>query len=79
MRRLKPLLTTLAVTGALAAGGAAIANAATSTTPSKKGTTGSGTTTTAPAHRPSRGTQPQGNAGSAPSSARSGSHNCPNM
>jgi hypothetical protein len=63
-RRIRPLLTTFAVTAALAGGGAAIASAATSTS------SASGTGTTAPAahaaHTP-------------PANARSGSHNCPNM
>ncbi|HET8978266.1 MAG TPA: hypothetical protein VFN87_08910 [Solirubrobacteraceae bacterium] len=68
---IKPLLVTLAVTGALAGGGAAIASAATSSS--------SGTSSSAPssgAHHsaaPRPGEMPGGN-------ARPGSdHNCPNM
>jgi hypothetical protein len=65
MRKLKPLLTTLAVTGALAGGGAAIANAATSSTSSTTGTGTTGTThKTAPMPAAHKG---------------SGSRNCPNM
>jgi hypothetical protein len=76
MRRLKPLLVTVALTGAIAGGGAAIANAATSTS----STTGSATTTsTAPARTaPTAPTQ-----GSHAPPARSGGsgsyHSCPNM
>ncbi|HUE27361.1 MAG TPA: hypothetical protein VMP89_11360 [Solirubrobacteraceae bacterium] len=76
MSRLKPLLVTLAVTGALAGGGAAIASAAsttstTATTTSStaaSGTTG-GSGSTAPAQAPHPGS---GN-------ANRSSHHCPNM
>lgn len=76
--KIRPLLTMLAVTGALAGGGAAIASAATSgssTTPSTTTTTtspGSPATGAGHATAPRPGTAPGGTAGS-------GGHNCPNM
>ena len=72
MRRIKPLLVTLAATAALAGGGAAIASAATSgTTPgSTSTTTPPHTTTTTPG--PGHPAQPQGNNGGT-------AHHCPNM
>jgi hypothetical protein len=76
MRRLKPLLVTVALTGAIAGGGTAIANAATSTSSA----TGSATTTST---APARTTPPAPTPGSHAPPARSGgsgsSHNCPNM
>ena len=71
MRRIKPLLVTLAATAALAGGGAAIASAATSgTTPgSTSTTTPPHTTTTTPG--PGHPAPSQGNGGTA--------HHCPNM
>jgi hypothetical protein len=70
MARLKPLLTTLAVTGALVGGGAAVASAATSTSTTSTGSSASSGTTGS-----------TGATGStAPARAGSGaSHNCPNM
>lgn len=76
MARLKPLLTTFAVSGALIGGGAAIANAATSTSTTaattsnsaSSGATGS-TGSTAPAQAPHPGS----------GTATGGKHNCPNM
>jgi hypothetical protein len=67
MIRPKPLLATLAVSGALLGGGAAIASAASAshTTTSSSGTTSTATT-------PSHGSAPAGRPGS-------GSRNCPNM
>lgn len=69
MRRIKPLLVTLAATAALAGGGAAIASAATSgtSTGSTSATTPPHTTTTTP-----------GRTNPAPSQGNSG-HHCPNM
>jgi hypothetical protein len=68
MRRIKPLLVTLAATAAIAGGGAAIANAATS------GTTGSTSATTP------HTTTPQGQSHPAPSPGTGGTaHHCPNM
>jgi hypothetical protein len=70
MPRIKPLVTTLAITGTLIGGGAAIASAATpnsTTTSSHTGTTSSGTGTSRP---------------SAPAHGQGGSathHNCPGM
>ena len=70
MRKIKPLLVTIAATAAIAGGGAAIANAATSgTTGSTSTTTPPPTTTTTP--RPGHPAQPQGNGGT--------NHHCPNM
>jgi hypothetical protein len=74
MSRLKPLLTTLVVTGALAGGGAAVATAATSTSTSPATTSTSAATTsttgsTAPAQSPHPGAGTTG----------SGTHNCPHM
>jgi hypothetical protein len=66
MRRLKPLLTTLAVTGALVGGGAAIASAATSS--STTSNTATTSTTAAPAQSQTAPAHPGGS-----------SHNCPNM
>ena len=75
--RLKPVLTTIAVTGALVGGGAALASAATSTTT----TSSAPTTTTTTSHQapPQGGNGPaQGNhALRGPRSG--GSHHCPNM
>ena len=67
--RLTPLLATVAVTGALAGGGAAIASAATSTTSTTHTTSTNSTTTQAPSYRApgSQSQQPRG------------SHHCPNM
>ncbi len=67
--RLRPLIMTLAVTGALAGGGAAIANAASSSTTSS--TTGTTTTTAPSSQAPAQGQH-------APRSAN-GAHPCPNM
>jgi hypothetical protein len=63
MRRLKAVIVPLAVTGALAGGGAAIANAA-------SGTTTTSTTSTSKPAAPAR--PPKG-------APRSGSHHCPGM
>ncbi len=74
MGRLKPLLTTLAVTGALVGGGAAIANAASTTS------TTSSTSTTGTA--PSTSTTGRSTAPAPPPGAHPGSgakHNCPGM
>ena len=77
MRRLKPLLVTIAATSALVGGGAAIANAATSTS-STSSTNGSSTTTsTAPAR--TAPTAPGQGDHARPGNSGSGSHNCPNM
>jgi hypothetical protein len=75
--RLRSTLTTLAVTGALVGGGAAIANAASGTTGSSGSTGSSGTHTTTPTPTPpAKGSTPTPPAkGSAPR----GGHNCPNM
>lgn len=70
MRTIKPLLVTLAATAAIAGGGAAIADAATSgtTTGSTSASTPAQTTTTAP-----------GRANPAPSQGNGGgTHHCPN-
>jgi len=74
MRRLKPLLATIAATSALAGGGAAIANAATST----RATSGSSATkSTAPARTAT--TAPGQGSHTSPGRSGSGPHNCPNM
>lgn len=74
MYRLKALLTTLVVTGALAGGGAAIANAATSTTtPAATTSTPAATTSTTGSTTPAQSPHP-----GAGTTGR-GTHNCPNM
>jgi hypothetical protein len=71
MRRVKPLIVTLAATAAIAGGGAAIASAATS------GTTSSSTSTTAPTHTT---TTAPGRSNPAPSPGKGGTgHHCTNM
>jgi hypothetical protein len=65
--RLTPLLATIAVTGALAGGGAAIASAATSTSTTTPTTTRPTSPKPAPANRPPAGRGP------------GGSHHCHNM
>ena len=74
--RLRSTLTTLAVTGALVGGGAAIASAASGTTGSSGSTGSSGTHATTPAPNPNPKSTPTPPAkGSAPR----GGHNCPHM
>jgi len=76
MRKLRPLLVTIAATAAVAGGGAAIATAATSSTATSGGTT---TTSTTPA-RTAPAAPGQGSGHAPPGrSGGSGSHNCPNM
>jgi len=71
MRRVKPLLVSIAATAAIAGGGAAIANAATS------GTTTGSTSKTPPSHTT---TTTPGRSNPAPSQGQGGaSHHCPNM
>jgi hypothetical protein len=71
MPRIRPLVATLAATGLLAGGGAAIASAATSTS-----SAASSTATTAPAKTMPTG--PPAGAKAPPAGAK-GSRNCPNM
>jgi uncharacterized membrane protein len=82
MRRLKPLLVTIAATAALAGGGAAIATAATSTSTTATSTsTGGGASDTGTAPARTAPTAPRQGSSDAPPSrpGGSGSHNCPNM
>jgi hypothetical protein len=74
--RIKPVLSTLAVTAAVAGGGAAIANAATSTT--AHSTSSSSSSTPAQTSTSSRANTAPG-APMPGSHARGGGHNCPGM
>ncbi len=69
MRRLKPLLTGIALTGALVGGGAAVASAASSTTST---TPASSTATTG-------ATGPTGSSHAAPAPGTRAAHHCPGM
>ncbi len=72
--RLKSVLTTIAVTGALVGGGAALASAATSTT-----TTSSAPTTTTSHQAPRKGDYGPRQGTGAPRGPRpGGTHHCPN-
>jgi hypothetical protein len=80
--RLRSTLTTLAVTGALVGGGAAIANAASGTTGSSGSTGSSGTHTTTPAPNPNPNPNPNSKSTPTPpakGSAPRGGHHCTHM
>jgi hypothetical protein len=78
--RLRSTLTTLAVTGALVGGGAAIANAASGTTGSSGSTGSSGTHTTTPAPNPNPNPNPKSTpTPPAKGSAPRGGHHCTHM